>query len=518
MRKLASLAATALVTITAAFGACAASLELEVIAHHSSGIFDKSAAEIVVFDPKSRHVYVVNGATPAVDAFRLDSDRKKGTANLVPLPGLSLTQAEAPTSVAVHGNLIAVAVHNDSVESKPGKIVFFNGAAKRLWEIPAGALPDMVTFTPDGAYVLVANEGEPGDNVDPEGSVTIIDVRQGVENARAETADFRHFNADELRKTGVRIFPNKTVAQDIEPEYIAVAPDSKTAWVSLQENNALGVIDIESGRITKVLPLGLKDHSQPGNGLDPNDKDGINIANHPVFGMYMPDSIATTQGNDGKVYILTANEGDSRDSDEAKLKDAKIANGVLTDSEAKILGKLRISVIDGDIDGDGVIEKIHSYGARSFSVRDTDGNLVWDSGDQIEQITASILGQNFNSDNDEAGSGDKRSDNKGPEPEGIAIGSIGDQTYAFIGLERVSGIIVYNITNPTRPVFATYTHNRNFTSTLDYNLPSDLATAGDLGPEGLAFVSASDSPTGSALLLVGNEVSGTVTVYGIKAE
>lgn len=494
-----------------ALPAIAAGLKLEMVGRHESGVFDGGAAEIVAYHPASRTAFVVNGSVPAVDRFVLDPDGDG--LRLKPTAPLALGGRESPTSVAIHGDLVAVAVHDETRSGSPGKVVFFSAAGQRLQEVPAGYLPDMVTFSPDGRYVLTADEGEPTEEMDPEGSVTLIDLSQGLAKATVRTADFRGFDAGALKAKGVRVFPGKTFAEDAEPEYVAVSADSKTAWVTLQEANALAVVDIAGGKISAVLPLGVKDHSKPENALDPHDKNGVTIKPHPVLGMYMPDAIAAVVAK-GQTYLLTANEGDTRD-EETKFEDAKIDAKALSSAERNALERIRLSAIDGDTDGDGDIDRIHMYGARSFSVWRGDGVLVYDSGSDFERITADVLGQNFNSDNDKAGTGDKRSSKKGPEPEGIAIGEVNGRTYAFIGLERTGGVMVYDVSNPERPMFVDYQVDRNFLGTLNYESPADLAKAGDLGPEGLTFVAAADSPLGAPLLLVASEVSGTLTVYRV---
>jgi hypothetical protein len=413
----------------------------------------------------------------------------------------------------------------------------------------------MVTFTRDGQKVLVANEGEPNDDysVDPEGSVSIIDLSNGVASATVTTAGFSGFNADQtdLETAGLRVFgPGATLAQDLEPEYIAVSIDNTKAWVALQENNAVAELDIEAGEITAIVPLGFKDHSIIGNELDASNDDGrINIRNWPVKGMYMPDAI-TSYGYNGKTYYITANEGDSRDYDgwteEFRMGDltldpdsdlAAIAN-LLDDANLGRLNTTSTMGISngcnpsqlpadlGDLNGDGNVDvddvklyvennceydTLYSYGARSFSIWSADGQRVFDSGSEFERITASLIPDNFNGNNDE-NSFDNRSDDKGPEPEAVTVGTINGQTFAFIGLERVGGIMVYNVTNPQNPGFVQYLNNRDF-SVSQEDLESGMA--GDLGPEGLAFIAAEDSPNGKPMLAVGNEVSGTTTLYDI---
>ncbi len=155
---------------------------------------------------------------------------------------------------------------------------------------------------------------------------------------------------------------------------------------------------------------------------------------------------------------------------------------------------------------------LYTLGGRSFSIWSTDGAQVFDSGSDFERIIASSNPEFFNASNDDR-TFDSRSDNKGPEPEGLVLGTVGKRRYAFVGLERMGGVMTYDITNPLAPVFVDYTNNRDFT--VD---PADAPAAGDLGPEGLLFIDAKDSPTRTPLLVVANEVSGTVTLYKIERE
>jgi len=484
-------------------------VELMPVARYATGIFDKSAAEIVAYDAAGRRLFVTNAASRTVDILRLARDAA-GRPALIKAGALALGPVQAPTSVAVH---------NPDAAGKPGRILLFSTAGKRLASLAAGALPDMVTFTPDGQVILAANEGEPEGALDPKGSITIITLGHGAQRvsaAQAVTVGFDNFTASALKARGVRLFPGRMPARDLEPEYITIAPDSATAWISLQENNALARLDIRRKKITAIYGLGLKDHARPGQGLDPNDKDGPHIAPHPVWGMYMPDGIAAYRVK-GQDYIVSANEGDARDED-VKLARARLDPGALSAKERRALGRLHISSIDGDVDGDGDIDRPQSYGARSFSIWSGGGRLVFDSGDDFEQRLARRHGDQFNADNDKPHSGDKRSDNKGPEPEGVVLGALGGRVYAFIGLERDSGIMVYDVSDPHAPVFATYAATRNFSSELAYDTPAGLARAGDLGPEGLAFIAPADSPYGAALLVVANEVSGTVMLYSFKQD
>lgn len=516
-------------TVTALFEKAADtgdSITLRNAGTFRTGIFDEGASEIAAYDPESGRIFVVNGADKAVDILQaadsgslLSDSSRIGQISIAAYGG-------GVNSVAVSGGIVAAAVENED-KQQPGKIVFFDTDGNYLNEVAAGALPDMVVFTPDGSKVLTANEGEPSDDysTDPEGSVTIADLSAGVANVTSVTVGFTAFNdrADELKAAGVRIFgPNATVAQDTEPEYIAVSSDSSRAWIALQENNAVAVLDIANAEITDIFPLGFKNHNIPNNGLDASDKDSaVNIRNWPVYGMYQPDSIAVYEVN-GSTWLVSANEGDSRDydgfSEESSVADVTLDPTVFPDAaelqKDENLGRLNITDTLGDTDGDGDFDALYAFGARSFTVwkvTDTGLEAVFDSGEEFERITAQRYPDYFNAGNDN-NKFDNRSDNKGPEPEGIAIGQAGTRTYAFIALERMGGIMVYDITEPERAVFTDYILNRDFTQ------EPESADAGDLGPEGLLFVPAADSHTGKALLIAANEISGSTAVYEIESK
>ncbi len=499
-------------------GARPVSIELKRLGTYASGVFGESAAEIVAHDPIRQRLFVVNAAAGEVDVLDITDPTapvKAGT-----LQTSDVFESGAANSVAVRGDLVAVAVggiedEDEGIQTKTdaGLVVFFDAnSLDQIESVEVGALPDMVTFTPDGRHILVANEGEPNDayTIDPEGSVSIIDVPSSGVPTVVRTAGFGDWNddADELRSAGVRIFgPNASVAQDLEPEYIAVDQQSKTAYVVLQEANAYAVLDIRAGEFTDIIPFGLKDHSLPGNELDPSNQDGgIKIASWPVLGMYQPDAIDAYQVG-GQTYLVTANEGDSRDyrgfSEEERFSAvaARCTSSVGFQRPAE-LGQLNITTATGDPCGGTP----HAYGARSFSIWTADGEQVFDSGSDFEDITAGRYPLFFNASNSN-NNFDNRSDDKGPEPEGVVLGKVAGRTYAFIGLERVGGIMVYDVTDPAGAFLVQYLNNRDFSK--------PVRSAGDLGPEGLAFVDGKDSPTGRPMLAVGNEVSGTTTLFDI---
>ena len=491
------------------------SLRLEALGTYDSGIFSGSAAEIVSYDKGSQRLFVTNDIANSIDVLDISDPAapvKTFSINLLPL-------GAGVNSVAVSRGIVAVAVEADP-KQLPGKVGFFDIEGNFLSSVSVGALPDMLTFTPNGKALLVANEGEPSADylVDPEGSVSIIRMRKHVERitqADVETVDFARFN-DTPIDPRIRIFgPGSTVAEDLEPEYIAVSKDSKTAWVTLQENNAIAIIDIRRARVKKLVALGAKDHSDAANGLDASNRDdAINIQPWPIFGLYQPDAIAVFK-TDGREFLITANEGDSRDyagfSEEVRVKDLNLDPSVFPDAallqQDANLGRLKTTIASGDADQDGLFEKIFSYGGRSYSIWNRKGRLVFDSGDQIERVTAKYLPDDFNSTSDKNDSFDNRSDDKGPEPEAITVGRAFGNTYAFIGLERVGGVMVIDVSDPWAPSFVQYINNRNFAG------DPESGTAGDLGPEGMYWIKRKHSPVRAPLLVVTNEVSGTTTIY-----
>ena len=483
--------------------------------------FDEGAAEIVAHDASLQRLFVVNSDAKTVDVLDIADP-----ANIQLLGQIdATTEGAAANSVAVYQGTVAVAIEAEDAQA-PGKVVFYSGTGlEKLGEATVGALPDMVIFTPDGQRALVANEGEPNDDYDddPEGSISVVNVSAGFNAPTVTTLDFTAFNsqADALRDAGVRIFgPGATAAQDFEPEYITVNADGTRAYVSLQENNAIAVVDLNALEITDVLPLGYKDHSVAGQGIDPSNSDGFNVRTVPVLGMYQPDTIASFV-RDGVTYLLTANEGDARDYD-AFSEEVDVSEVVL-DAEAfpnasalqteEQLGDLKITSTLGDSDADDAYEALYAFGARSFSIRRADdAALVYDSGDDFERITGERYGDDFNNDNTE-NDGDSRSDNKGPEPEAIAYGEVEGRAFVFIGLERMGGVLVYEIVDVAAPQFVTYLNNR------DLEADPEAGMAGDLGPESIVFVAAADSPIeGTPLLVVGNEISGSTTLYRLTLE
>lgn len=511
MTVLLSLAALTAPAAAQSGGPGAAGADLDLVHIGRSAPVGEAGAEIVSFDRKTDRAFVTNGRHNALDIYDV-SDPTVPT--LVRRVSLSPYGA-GPTSVDVsrrRGTIVAVAVQAEG-ETDPGTVQFFDTGGSRLGEVPAGIGPDNLTFTNDDKTLLVANEGEPNDayTVDPEGSVSVIDLQRGVARAEARRATF-----DGVPLVGpVRIFgPGATPAQDLEPEYIAVAPDDRTAYVTLQENNAIGILDIESASFRVVKGLGVKDRSAPGDGLDASDRDGeINIRPWDnLFGMYQPDAIAAFQVG-GDVRLVTANEGDSRDydgySEEERVKDLTLDPAAFpaNTQDDERLGRLNVTTTLGDTDGDGDYDQLYAFGGRSMSVLDAQADLVYDTGDELEQFTAlrnsPLTPFNANNSPEDDGSFpfDKRSDDKGPEPEGVDTGVLGGRPYAFLSNERHGGIFAYDMSAPSGEArIAGYVNTR----------PADLA------PEGLQFVTAEDSPTRRPLLLTANENTGTLSIIEVR--
>lgn len=508
-----------LLSVFALVGCLAASAQVTLtpIGSYHTGVFDESASEIIAFNPDDEVVYSTNSWRNRIDIIDLSDPTNPTIEDSI----LLSPYGGGVNSVAFYDGVVAAAVEANNPQDN-GVVVFFDADGAFLDSVTVGALPDMLTFTPDGMKVLTANEGEPNDDytVDPLGSVSVVDVSGGFSNlsfANVTTLDFTAFNGQTLDPS-INIYgPNATVAQDLEPEYITVIGNSVAAAVC-QENNAVAVIDLTTPSVVALVGLGYKDHSLTGNELDASNDDGqINIQNWPVFGMFQPDAIDSYSYN-GMNYIVSANEGDSRDyngySEEERVADLTLDPTAFPNAATlqmdENLGRLKITNSKGD-GGDGTFEELYCYGGRSFSIWDaTTGSLVYDSGNDFETQIAAADAANFNSTNDDNTSFDNRSDDKGPEPEALKVVSIMGKTYAFIGLERQGGIMVYDITDPSNVSFESYTTDRDFTQT------EGTPAAGGMGPEDIKFVEASQSPTGFPLLLVSNEVSGSLSVFSVS--
>ena len=505
--------------------AAAINLKLEPIGSFSTGIFADSTAEQTAYDPITQRLFVTSSGQKQINILDISNPTNPSSSLFDPI---DVSEFGSPNSVGYSNGIVAVSVTNEMPQN-PGFVLFFDAEGNSIHDpVSVGSVPDSLTFTPDGTKIIVANEGELSDDYpdDPQGSVSIIDLA----TFNVTTANFDGVSIPD----NVRLFgPNAdNPSQNLEPEFVTVSQDSTKAYVTLQENNAIAVVDIASGQVEKVIGLGFKDYSLPGNALDASDEDGaINIANYDnLFGMYQPDGIASYMVN-GQTYLVTGNEGDSRDfdffSEEERIGDLILDPEAFPNAEElqqdENLGRLKVTTTLGNTDDDEEFEELYTFGGRSFSIFDTDGTLIFDSGDAFEQITAEFLPELFNSD-DELNLFDDRSDDKGPEPQAVTIAELFGRTIAFIGLERIGGIISYDITDPFNPFFLDYVNNRDFS--VDFNLNEEgdpdptaeqLAAVGDLGLEGLLFIAANESPNGNPLVVTANETSGTVSVFEVES-
>jgi DNA-binding beta-propeller fold protein YncE len=537
--------------------------------------FTRATSEIVDFNPGTQQVFAHDTRFARVGYYKLTATALTDHGEIDPALDLK-TEAPGPrfgigvNSCAVADNTLAVAVEVFDYQQRihaDGYVSFYDvssgGAPVFIRAVKVGPQPDSVVFTADANKLLVAGEGETtlqernGDLTeakDPEGSVSVISRPEGgwksVTDANAVTLWFQDFN-DGGPRAGERppelhpIGPEGiTWSQMFEPEYIAPSPDGKTAWVVLQEMNAIMVLDLTgTPNIREIRYLGVKDGLLPGNELDASDFDGLDpfgtdkatrgrvrIANWPVYLLYQPDTIKAYTAVNGKTYWVTANEGDPRNEDwgwqehttvSALKLDPKAFPGIdlAVLQRYDMLGRLFVTKTAGDRDGDGLYENLYAFGARSFSVWDEDGKLVFDSGNDLERITAKRYGAYYN-DYSKEFVPEGNSPWKGPEPEALSLGKVSvpkrgggagyeDLWFAFIGSEKISGWWIYDITDPTNTEFVSYFSNR------DPVLAPDKDTEADLGPEGSVFVPADKSPTGKPLLIAGNEVSSTTSVYEI---
>ncbi|MBF4464087.1 choice-of-anchor I family protein [Flavobacterium sp. LC2016-12] len=451
----------------------------------------EAAAEISTYDEKTKRLFTVNNSgTNQIDVIDISDPTKPvkiGKIDLTPYEGAS-------NSVDVYDGKLAVALESTTNKQGNGKVVIFNTTDYSLIkQVTVGALPDMITFSPDGKYIMTANEGEPNTDYsqDPNGTISIIETSTYA----VTTLDFASFapQAETLKKDGFRISKvAKSFAQDIEPEYVTISDDSKTAWVTLQENNGVAKVDLTSKTITAIYPLGYKNYNTAENAIDVSDKDD-KIAFNPwkVKGMFMPDAISHFSANNVP-YFVTANEGDAREytanTDIKRMKDLTLDATVFPDAATlKLetnLGRLNLIADMGDTDGDGDLDEMVAFGARSFTIwNGSTGKIVYDSKNDVDKKTQELGTYD-----------DKRSDDKGSEPEAVKVVKMGSQNILFVGLERSDAFMTYDVTNPASPQYL------------------QTVKTGD-APEGVLFIPASKSPTKRSLLVVSSEGDGTVKIY-----
>ena len=499
-------------------------LNLTLLSSFSNGTAGTNSAEIVAFDADVDRLFIANSI-----AAKLDIVNFSNPAAPVLISSISTTPYGNINSVVAHDSIVALAIENINPQLN-GSVVFLDYNGNFLSQVTVGAMPDMITFNKNYTKILTANEGEPNAayTVDPEGSVSVVDLTPGIANltnANVTTIGLSAYNGQEatLIAQGIRVFSTSaTVAQDLEPEYITISDDNTKAYVGIQEANALLTIDLTNNTIISLAALGYSPYGTgSNNALDASDQSGAILitGDLPIKGAYMPDALSFgTIGGQG--YIFTANEGDSREFgtvvDANRINSTTFANldavafpdaSILKNS--KFLGRLSALKYSGDTDGDGDYDELHVMSGRSFSIRNaTTGALVYDSKDLIEQIIANhpTFAAIFNASNSTGTPSLKnRSDDKGPEIEGIYFQTINGKPYVFLALERIGGVMVFNVENPLSPVYVAYRNNRSTT-----------LSGPDLGAEGIVTIPAAISPNGNDIVILANEVSSTLSIYQVN--
>ena len=477
---------------------------------------DGGVAEIVSYSSKKGYAYVVNGQSGKLDIAKV----KNGKLELYKSVDVK-TILEAKLENFAYGDMTSVSVDDingriavaiqEEAYNKNGKLVVLDYEGNYITSYEAGVQPDMITFADNGNLILSANEGEPREGYkddmsnDPKGSVTIVDTKTNT----VTHAGFDNFTAEELLQNQVLLgkVKNKTISPstDLEPEYISVSPAQDKAYITLQEANAIAELDLHTKTITKVKGLGLKDLSKEENAIDLQEDGQYGPKTYDALAAYMPDAISSYEYN-GKTYLVIANEGDAREwgddyCNEVRIKKKDNLKDVYKDIEdARIL--------DSDVTAGIPSDKPVLFGGRSFAILDAENmSIVYDSNNDFEENTARFLPEQFNVSNDKIEL-ENRTMKKGPEPESVTTAQIGKEMYAFIGIERTGGVMVYNVTNPKEAKFVNYMNSRDFST--------DLGE--DNSPEGLTIIPAKDSDTKKPILLAACAVSGNLVSYSIDGK
>lgn len=528
----------------------ASQLDVTKIAGYTSGQFnvDGGIMEIVSYNAATGWAYAVNGQSGLLTAIPLKTLEEKDTVDLLDGNDMDIkAMVEETDPTFSYGDMTSVAVSPDGSTlaaalqaagyADAGRVALFtcnaDGSLTLDKLVEVGVQPDMVTFAEDNT-VLSADEGEPrmgytADATDPKGSVSVVDVATGT----AQVVTFNAFDAqrDQLTANHIILKQGSNPSTDLEPEYIAVSGGK--AYVTLQEANAIAVLDLATCTFTGIYSCGFEDYSVTPVDLDKGDEAYNSQTYEGVLGIRMPDGIAAYEV-DGVTYLVCANEGDSREwgdylnENEAKKGAASPAGNI---AEGEISGKVvyfgEESKTESAKGYDGLdSSKDYLFGGRSFTlyaVTEDGIQEVFTSGDDFESLTARYFPDYFNTSNDNAAL-DDRSGKKGPEAESVTVGVVDGKTYAFVALERTGGVMVYNVTDPSAVTYVNYVNSRDFGSIVpgsevyeDGELDK-WVTGGDVAPEGLAFLSAQQSPTGQPMLLAACEVSGTVAVYELTQQ
>lgn len=481
----------------------------------SAGSFNTKATGQVSYDYTVDQLYSVNQEQLGFDIIDYSDVFKPNFKQTVDVSGF----INHIRSIESASGFVFVAGDGSSPQI-PGKLLIYNSNGVYRKQLSLGATPDRMRFSKDDIILIIANEGIPDSSyvTDPPGTINIINTVSGINfitQADVKTVGFTLLDTvayDSL----IHIYDNagQLPSQDLEPEAIAFSADSQKAFVILQENNALAVIDIPSATIDEIYGLGYRDHSSEG--LDASDLSAnIKIETYQrLYGIHQPSDLETFE-HMGAQYVFTVNQGAPREyagfDETIRVKNQPVdpskfitLSPLLNDTA---LGRLKVSSAFGDRNGDFLHDSLLAFGSRSVSIWDSTGTEVWNSGNAIASIIAGLHPAEFNSSAGDNNSFKQRSDDMGAEPNALAIGEVDGKRYAFFSLYQMGGIFIYDISNPLNPQFIMYELNRNF------SVAADDPLAGDLGPTDLEFVPANRTPLNIALLFVANDVSGTISLY-----
>ncbi len=529
-------------------------LNISQIGRYASGQFnvDGGVMEIVSYNSWNGCAYAINGQSGLLTAIPLSGMTVGGRVDQLTGTDIDVKAlVEAEDSSFHYGDMTSVAISPDNTTlaialqaeeyDQPGRVAVFtcheDGTISLKGLVETGIQPDMAIFA-DANTVLTADEGEPrmgygAKVVDPKGSVTVIDAV----SMTGTVVGFDTFDSQRESLTNGQVILQKDTkpSADLEPEYVAVSGGK--AFITLQEANAIAVLDIASKTYDGIYSVGFEEYGTTPVDIDKKDHAYAPKTYENLLGVRMPDGISAFSADD-RTYLITANEGDAREWGDEELGTAYLnedardfgeagmtsPTGAITSENSGLKGKV---VFFNSADYDGLAaDKDYLYGGRSFTIYEvTEDGLaeLFTSGDDFESLTAQYLPEYFNVSNDNAAI-DDRSGKKGPEPENVTVGQVGGKTYAFVALERTGGIMVYDVTDPTSASFVNYINTRDFASIVPGSEEYDgeeldkWVTHGEVAPEGLAFIPAGDSVTGEALLLAACEVSGTMAVYQVGGE